>query len=76
MILIPLSFFQSMRSISYISMIAMVSIVYAIAHIIITDLMEIWSPTQAGDKVLYMFNLAGLPYFYGIASFMFEGNAV
>ena len=75
MILIPLSFFQSMKSISYISMIAMVSIVYAMIHIIITDLLEIWSPTQA-DRTLYLFNLAGLPYFYGIASFMFEGNAV
>jgi hypothetical protein len=64
-----------MKSISYISMIAMVSIVYAMFHIIVTDVIEIWSPTRS-DKVMYMINLAGLPYFYGIASFMFEGNAV
>ena len=75
MILIPLSFFQSMKSISYISMIAMVSIVYAMVHIIITDVIEIWSPSPL-DKTLYLFNFSGLPYFYGIASFMFEGNAV
>jgi hypothetical protein len=64
-----------MKSISYISMIAMVSIVYAMVHIIITDAIEIWSPTCL-DKTLYLFNFRGLPYFYGIASFMFEGNAV
>lgn len=63
-----------MKSISYISMIAMVSIVYAVIHIIVTDIGEILNPTV--DKTLYLINLAGLPYFYGIASFMFEGNAV
>jgi hypothetical protein len=63
-----------MKSISYISTIAMVSIVYAMLHIIITDSIEIYSPTI--KKELFMFNLGGLPYFYGIASFMFEGNAV
>ena len=52
----------------------MVSIVYAMLHIIITDSIEIYSPTI--KKELFMFNLGGLPYFYGIASFMFEGNAV
>ena len=56
-------------------MIAMVSIVYAMVHIIITDVIEIWSPSPL-DKTLYLFNFSGLPYFYGIASFMFEGNAV
>ncbi len=63
-----------MKSISYISMIAMVSIIYAVIHIIVTDIGEILNPTL--DKKLYLVNLAGIPYFYGIASFMFEGNAV
>jgi hypothetical protein len=56
-------------------MIAMVSIVYSMVHIIITDVIEIWSPSPL-DKTLHLFNFSGLPYFYGIASFMFEGNAV
>jgi hypothetical protein len=55
-------------------MIAMVSIIYAVIHIIVTDIGEILNPTL--DKKLYLVNLAGIPYFYGIASFMFEGNAV
>lgn len=63
-----------MRSISYISMIAVISIIYALSHVILTDIAEIWNPTR--EITLNYFNLAGVPYFYGIVSFMFEGNAV
>jgi hypothetical protein len=64
-----------MRSISYISMIALISIVYAFLHIFTTDIIQI---TNEGtpDITLKLIDLAGIPYFYGIASFMFEGNAV
>ena len=55
-------------------MIAMISIIYAMLHIFITDFLEIMSPTR--DRTLLLSNIAGIPYFYGIASFMFEGNAV
>jgi solute carrier family 36 (proton-coupled amino acid transporter) len=55
-------------------MIAMLSIIYAMIHILVTDIGEIITPTK--EKTLMFSNLAGLPYFYGIASFMFEGNAV
>jgi hypothetical protein len=63
-----------MKSISYISMIAMISIIYAMLHILVTDFFEIMYPTR--DRTLLFSNMAGIPYFYGIASFMFEGNAV
>ena len=63
-----------MQSISYISMIAMISIIYALLHVIVTDIYEIFEPTK--ERTLLISNIAGLPYFYGIASFMFEGNAV
>ena len=63
-----------MKYISYISLIAMASIAYALLYIIMTDIEERASPTL--DKTLSMFNFSGIPYFYGIASFMFEGNAV
>jgi hypothetical protein len=55
-------------------MIAMISIIYALLHVIVTDIYEIFEPTK--ERTLVFSNIAGLPYFYGIASFMFEGNAV
>ncbi len=63
-----------MQSISYISIIAMISIIYALLHVIVTDIFEIFEPSK--DRTLVISNISGFPYFYGIASFMFEGNAV
>jgi hypothetical protein len=39
-----------------------------------TDIVEINYPTF--DKTLIWVNWSGIPYFFGIASFMFEGNAL
>ena len=52
----------------------MISIITAILYIILNDVDEMIHPSL--DKTLTFFDLSGFPYFYGIASFMFEGNAV
>lgn len=52
----------------------MISIVTAILYIVLYDIDELMFPTL--DVNLKMWDLSGIPYFYGIASFMFEGNAV
>lgn len=69
-----LSQFTSMKSISYISLIAIISIVTALLYIILNDIDEIVHHNQ--DLTLKLYDFSGIPYFYGIASFMFEGNAV
>ncbi|TNV78508.1 hypothetical protein FGO68_gene14267 [Halteria grandinella] len=66
--------FQSMKAVSYISLVAIISIVTAIAYILFSDIDEIVNPTLNLSHKLC--DLSGIPYFYGIASFMFEGNAV
>jgi len=74
LILSPLSLIQSMKNISYISLTAMFSIGLALIYIVCTDIQEINNPTF--DKNLIWMNIEGIPYFFGIAMFMFEGNAV
>ncbi|CDW79488.1 brix domain-containing protein 1 [Stylonychia lemnae] len=74
LILAPLSLIQSMKNISYISITAIFSIGTALIYIVYTDIQEINSPTF--DKNLIWLNIEGIPYFFGIAMFMFEGNAV
>ena len=69
-----LSMFQSMKSISYISMVAMVSIFVALGYILVDDMVEMAHPRF--DKNLQWIDFSGLPYFFGTAMFMFEGNAV
>lgn len=52
----------------------MASIIYALLHVIVTDISLILDKPL--DLTITLYNLSGIPYFYGIASFMFEGNAV
>ncbi len=74
-ILIPLTiFFESMKQISYISGIAMFSILIALLYVLLTDIHEIRYPTF--DKTYIFADFSGIPYFFGIALFMFEGNAL
>eukprot|EP00347_Sterkiella_histriomuscorum_P009779 403339927 len=74
LILAPLSTFESMKQVSYISITAIISISIALCYIILTDISEINYPSF--DKTLNYVNLSGIPYFFGIAMFMFEGNVV
>lgn len=55
-------------------MIAIFSILLSLIYLFITNLYEIQYPSY--DKTLSWVNLAGLPYFFGTAMFMFEGNTV
>ena len=73
-LLIPLSLIESMKQVSYISITAMISISCALIYIVVEDIEEIRHPTF--DKTYEWFNFSGLPYFFGIAMFIFEGNAL
>ena len=70
----PLSLFESMKQVAYISVIAMASITFSFLYIIWTDIVVL--ENSSFDSTLTMANFAGIPYFFGIASFMFEGNAL
>lgn len=72
--LVPLGFLQSMKQISYISIVAVGSICVALIYILYTDLLEISNPLF--DKTYIFIDMSGIPYFFGIASFMYEGNAL
>jgi hypothetical protein len=52
----------------------MLSIGCALAYILVTDVLEINMPTF--DKTYSWVNIEGFPMFFGIAMFMFEGNAL
>jgi hypothetical protein len=52
----------------------MASIIAALIYILVTDVQEITQPSY--DKTYTWIRLSGFPYFFGIASFMFEGNAL
>ena len=66
--------FESMKQISYISLLAIVSILAALTYILVTDVIEIVQPTF--DKTYALVNFEGFPAYFGISMFMFEGNAL
>lgn len=72
--LAPLCLLEGMKNVSYISLIAMASIGIALAYILYSSIEAINYPQY--DRVLKLYDFSGLPYFFGIAMFMFEGNAV
>jgi hypothetical protein len=67
-------YFESMKRLSYLSIIALVSIAAALLFIIFTDFQVILS--NETPMALSYINLSGIPYFFGTALFMFEGNAL
>jgi len=73
-ILAPLSVIEGMKNVSYISMTAMVSIIIALSYIIYSSVEEVSHP--AFERELSLVRVKGIPYFFGISMFMFEGNAV
>lgn len=64
-----------MKSISYISVFSMLSIIVALLYVIGNDIYEIRHPS-IDDKERKFFDLSGVPLFFGTALFMFEGNGV
>lgn len=73
-LLVPLSFLESMKAMSYISILAMVFITIGLSYVLITDCIEIANPSF--EKTYIWWNPAGIPYFFGVANFMFEGIAL
>jgi hypothetical protein len=64
-----------MKHISYISLIAMVSIGVALFYVIYYDIAETTNISRP-DMTLKYAEFSGIPYFFGISLFMFEGNAL
>lgn len=65
-----------MRHISYISIVATICIAGPLAYIVVDDILVILSPNYVIDKTIKWWDPTTLPYFFGICSFMFEGNAL
>jgi hypothetical protein len=61
-----------MQKISYISAIATTSIICSLIYVIVTDINEIKDGHI--DKTYSLIDIFGIPSFFGIALFMFEGN--
>ena len=74
LILGPLSTYESLKHISYISITALISIFSALVYVIINDIYEIQHPPEGIQ--LTWFRLEGIPFYFGTALFMFEGNTV
>ena len=63
-----------MKSISYLQFIAFASLLIAITMVWITALDMISTPIF--ERSYNQFDLMGVPYFFGICTFAFEGNTV
>jgi proton-coupled amino acid transporter len=70
------AYFESMKQLSFISMFALASIISSLIYVLITDLFLIYGEHEKGLWTHKICDLSGLPYFFGIALFMFEGNAI
>lgn len=68
------SYFESMKQLSRLSLIALTSIILVLGYVLITDLQVISDPQT--DLSLSLLSISGVPYFFGTALFMFEGNAI
>jgi hypothetical protein len=72
-VLVPICQLESMKHISYVSGVAIASILTALSFVITANLHVLHSVSLSGLK---MWDPSMLPYFMGTAAFMFEGNAV
>ena len=64
----------SVRHLAYPALLANITIFFALGIILYQDDVEI--EEHHGNRVIVLFNLFGLPYFFGIAVFDFEGNGI
>lgn len=65
---------RSMKSIQYLQGVALTSILLAIFSVMITSIDFIQYPPF--EKTLTRFDFKGVPYFFGICTFAFEGTNV
>ena len=74
-LLTPISMLlRSMKHISYLQVVALCTLLLAIGSVWVTALHNIATPQF--DKHFHSFDLGGIPYFFGICVFAFEGSAV
>jgi uncharacterized membrane protein len=76
LILVPLSVIESMRSISYISLISVSSIVITLVYIFVDNIYQLSETYIEKDIVVKWADLSMVPYFFGTAMQMFEGSAI
>ena len=65
---------RSMKHISYLQIVALTSLVIAVGSVWATTITNITKPTF--DRTFKSFDITGVPYFFGIVCFAFEGNTV
>mmetsp|Transcript_14881 Transcript_14881/g.13081 ORF Transcript_14881/g.13081 Transcript_14881/m.13081 type:complete len:179 (+) Transcript_14881:651-1187(+) len=73
-VLIPICMFFNMKSISYISLFALVMMSSGLIFILGFSISD-FSHNESYGEIEY-FRLSGLPLFYGISMFMFEGDSI
>lgn len=75
-ILTPISLLRSMKHVSYVSGVAIASILTALGFILVANVHVLEKMGREGVSHMKMWDVSYLPFFLGTAAFMFEGNAV
>ena len=75
LLLTPIAcFLRSMKHISYLQIVALTSLVVAVAIVWFNTIQHISKPNF--ERTFKAFDPKGVPYFFGICCFAFEGNTV
>lgn len=75
MVLVPISWLKTFKLISYISLLANVSIIFALGIIMFYSEQQYVREPQLHENIRYL-DISSLPLFFGVAVFNFEGNGV
>jgi len=74
-ILVPIQWLKTFKFISYISIFANCSIIFALIVIMVYSRDEYVSEPELHENIRYL-QISHLPLFFGVAVFNFEGNGV